>query len=118
MHNIKVLYRYILILPELSNKFRCDFENSFFVHYNKERTQHHELRGKILHFTQNIIKLSAIFHQHGKPFKSNDKDEIHSLLTKSSSAMNKAVINEILMPEKRWEMWATFIYLFLQIMAM
>ncbi len=32
--------------------------------------------------TQNAVKLSAVFHEHGNPFESADEDEIYNLLTK------------------------------------
>ena len=48
---------------------------------------------KLSRITQNAVKLSAVFHEHGNPFESNDKDEIYNLLTKA--VMTKTSSNDI-----------------------
>jgi len=60
------------------------------------RTKHtmNSQGGKLSCVTQNAVKLSAVFHQHGNPFESADEDEIYNLLTKA--VMNETVTNDIL----------------------
>ena len=60
----------------------------------RKRTQHHELTGgKLSRVTQNAVKLSAVFRQHGNPFESVYEDEIYNLLTKL--VINETVTNDI-----------------------
>ena len=44
--------------------------------------------------TKNAVKLSAVFHEHGNPFESTDKDEIYNLLTKA--VMTETATNDII----------------------
>jgi hypothetical protein len=65
--NEKSLDKYFLIAPELSNLQR-EFEKTYCTGKNDKRKQHHELTGgKLSRVTQNAVKLSVIFHQHGNP---------------------------------------------------
>ena len=80
--NEKSLDKYFLIAPELSN-VQHEFEKQYCTGNQVKRTQHHELTGgKLSRVTQNAVKLSAVFHEHGNPFESTDEDEIYNLLTK------------------------------------
>jgi len=77
------------------SSLQCKFEKKHCTGINEKRTQHHELTGgKFSCVTQNAAKHSAVFHQHGNPFKSGDDNEIYNLLTKS--VMNESVTNDIL----------------------
>ena len=92
--NEKSLDKYFLIAPELSN-LQHEFEKKYFTGSKAKRTQHHELTGgKLSRITQNAVKLSAVFHEHGNPFESADEDEIYNLLTQA--VMNETDSNDIL----------------------
>ncbi len=86
MVNEKSLDKYFLIAPELSN-VQHEFEKQYCTGNQVKRTQHHALTGgKLSRVTQNAVKLSAVFHEHGNPFESTDEDGIYNLLTKEVMA--------------------------------
>ena len=92
--NEKSLDKYFLIAPELSN-IQQEFERQYCTGNKEKRTQHHELTGgKLTRVTQNAVKLSAVFHEHGNPFESSDEDEIYNLLTKA--VMTETATNDII----------------------
>jgi len=91
--NEKSLDMYFLIAPKLSNLQR-EFEKTYCIDNKEKRTQHHEVTGgKLSRVTQNAVKLSAVFNQHGNPFESAE-DEMYNLLTKA--VMNETATNDIL----------------------
>ena len=51
--------------------------------------------GELSRITQNVVKLSAVFHDHGNPFESADEDEIYNLLTQAV-IMNETDTSDIL----------------------
>ena len=50
--------------------------------------------GKLTRVTQNAVKLTAVFHEHGNPFESSDEDEKYNLLTKA--VMTETATNDII----------------------
>ena len=72
-----------------------NLRKKYFTGSKAKITQHHELTGgKLSRITQNAVKLSAVFHEHGNPFESADEDEIYNLLTQA--VMNETDSNNIL----------------------
>ena len=96
--NEKSLDKYFLIAPELSN-IQHEFEKTYYMDNNGKRSQHHELTGGGLsRMSQNAVKLSAVFLQHGNPFNSAEDDELYNLLTKA--VMNETATNDILLRDQ------------------
>ena len=91
--NEKSLDKYFLIAPELSN-IQQEFEREYCTGNKKKRTQHELTGRKLTRVTQNAVKLSAVFHEHGNPFESLDEDEIYNLLTKA--VMTETATNDII----------------------